>query len=114
MSKASIKASIRSVNASLKTVNGDISDLKAAKQAVNAVKTTLDYKVTGSYHLEGDKYDSLEQDEKDILSNLKRDMITKKENVIEQLDAAISSKETTAFSLSQTLSTLTAQLAAMK
>ena len=41
-------------------------------------------------------------------------MITKKENVIEQLDAAISSKETTASSLSQTLSTLTAQLAAMK
>lgn len=110
MSRASILSRISSVNASLGLANKKLSQLRAAKAKVRGVSTLLDYLVTNPGHLAGDKYDEMEQQEKDFVLNIKRDMYTKKSNVISELDVHIAQAQTEVDGLNGTLVALFRQL----
>lgn len=109
--KSDITKRIQDVNASLTTVNAELNKLIAAKRDVAGVDTSIKYKVSPKdYHLEGQKYFDLETAEKAILDNLKGDMNSKKDVVIEQLNTAISNKNATISSLDSSLTALFKEL----
>lgn len=110
MSRASILSRISSVNASLGLANKKLSRLRAAKAKVKGVSTQMDYVVTNPGHLDGDKYDEMEQHEKDFVLNIKRDMHTKKSNVVSELDVHIARAQTEVDGLNGTLVALFSQL----
>ncbi|MGQ7461728.1 hypothetical protein ACEE16_10680 [Streptococcus suis] len=111
MDKSTIYSQMSSVRGSLSTVNQKLAKLRAAKASVSGVSTTLDYKVTSPGHLDGDRYDELEADEKDFVTNIKRDIYTKKQTVLSDLQVRISQEEARADSLYSSLRVLQNQLA---
>ncbi|MGT2666618.1 hypothetical protein ACVRYP_04795 [Streptococcus rifensis] len=110
MVRSAILSQIASVNSSLTSANTKLSKLRAAKSSVAGVDLTLDYKVTDPGHLAGDAYDAQERNEKDILTNLKRDMMTKRSNVIADLDVKIAQAQTEVNGLNSRLLTLHLEL----
>ncbi|MDO4666528.1 MAG: hypothetical protein Q4A90_01680 [Streptococcus sp.] len=106
-----IQNTISAIESKISAVKAELDKLEAAKKEVKGVVTSIKYKVSPKeYHLEGQKYSDLEKAEKDILDDLKGDMKSKKDVVIEQLDMKIASKQSYIYSLNSHVRVLSSEL----
>lgn len=74
-------------------LNGEISNLRAIQKKLKKKSTEIDYVVTLSENILGEKYDDEKNQEKDDLKSLRQIILTKKGEILELLNTKIQGLE---------------------